>query len=265
LLVKTKQINDFNKIYDAAGRCIYCDSKEDLRKEHIIPYALEGDLILPLSTCRKCAKITGNFEQIVLRGPMWPVRKFLQLKSRSKHANAPKTKRILILKNGEKRQIELPLEEYSILLYFPIFPRPGYDNKHYKSGIILMGVDTICFGSTPAEVAIKYGADKLILKDRPYHYIEFAKTIAKIGYSYAVAEGQIKKIKGKPVLLSALLGISNDIGRWVGTSQKSGSYQNLLHRLEPFEDKGKGLLIIEVQLFANRNAPIYEVIIGHLN
>jgi hypothetical protein len=266
LLVKKKQISDFSKCsYDAVGRCIYCDSKEDLRREHIIPYALGSDVILPLSTCRNCARITGNFEQVVLRGPMWPVRKLLQLKSRSKHANAPKTKRILILKNGEKRQIELPLEEYPILLYFPIFPQPGYDNKHYKSGILLMGVDTICFDSTPVEVAIKYGADKLILKDRPYHYIEFAKTIAKIGYSYAVAEGRIKKIKGQPLLLSALLGKSKDIGKWVGTSQKHEVYPELLHRLATREDKKKDLLIAEVQLFANSPTPTYQVIIGHLN
>lgn len=266
MLVKKKQISDFSKCsYDAVGRCIYCGSKEDLRREHIIPYALGSDVILPLSTCRNCARITGNFEQVVLRGPMWPVRKVLGIKSRSKHANAPKTNRILILENGEKKQIEIPLDEYPVTLYFPVFPQPGYDNEQYKNGIILIGADRRCFGPNPVEVAIKYGADKLILKDRPYHYVEFAKTIAKIGYSYAVAEGQIKKIKGKPVLLSALLGISNDIGRWVGTSQKSEFYQNLLHRLKPFEDKEKGLLIIEVQLFANRNTPTYEVLIGHLN
>jgi hypothetical protein len=66
-------------------------------------------------------------------------------------------------------------------------------------------------------------------------------------------------------LISALLGKSDDIGRWVGTSQKQEVYQNLLHRLSSFEDKEKGLLIIEVQLFANSFTPIYEVIIGHLN
>ena len=266
MLVKKKQISDFSKCsYDAVDRCIYCGSKEDLRKEHIIPYALNSDTILPRSTCLNCAKITGNFEQVVLRGPMWPVRKLLRLKSRSKHANAYKTKRILILKNGEKRQIELPLEECPIILYFPVFAQPGYDNEHHKKGIILIGVHTICFGPKPEEVAKKYGADKLILKERPYRYIEFAQTIAKIGYSYAVAEGHIKKIKGQPLLLSALLGKSKDIGKWVGTSQKHEVYPELLHRLATREDKKKGLLIAEVQLFANSPTPTYQVIIGHLN
>jgi hypothetical protein len=266
LLIKKKQIYDFSKCsYPSVGRCIYCGSKEDLEREHIIPYALGGTTILPLSTCRNCAKITGHFEQVVLRGPMCPVRKLLRLKSRTKHANAPKTMRLSIWKNEEEKQIEVPLEEYPSILYFPIFAPPGYGNEHYENGIILMGVHSICFGLKPEEVIKKYGADKLILKDRPYKPVEFAQTIAKIGYSYAVATGEIKEIKGQPLLLSALLGKSNDIGKWVCTSQKHEVYQNLLHRLASFEDKEKGLLIIEVQLFANSHTPIYEVIIGHLN
>lgn len=266
MFIKKKQISDFSKCsFSVLGRCIYCGSKENLEREHIIPYALGSDVILPKSTCRNCAEITGHFEQVVLRGPMWPVRKLLQLKSRSKHADAPKTKQILIFKNGEKRQIELPLEECPVILYFQIFAQPGYKNKHYKNGIICIGVDPICFGPKPEEIVKKYGADKLIIEDRPYYPIEFAQTIAKIGYSYAVATDQIKKINGQPLLLSALLGKSNDIGKWVGTSQKHEVYPKLRHRLAIIEDKERGLLIIEVQLFANSYTPIYEVILGHLN
>jgi hypothetical protein len=266
LFIKKKQISDFSKCsFSAVGRCIYCGSKENLSREHIIPYALGSDTVLPRSTCRKCAEITGHFEQVVLRGPMWPVRKLLRLKSRTKHADAPKTMQLLIWKNEEEKQIEVPLEEYPVILYFLIFPPPEYSNKYYENRIKIIGIDSICFGLKPEEVIKKYGADKLILKNRPYKPVEFAQTIAKIGYSYAVATGEIKKIKGEPLLLSALLGKSNDIGKWVGTSQKHEVYQNLLHRLASFEDKEKNLLIIEVQLFANSHTPIYEVIIGNLN
>lgn len=265
MLVKKKEMGDFSKCsFNVIGRCIYCGSEKNLQKEHIIPYALGSDTILPQSSCQSCAKITGHFEQVVLRGPMWPVRKLLQLKSRSKHANAPKTMILSIWKNGEEKQIEVPLEEYPVTLHFLIFGPPGYGNEHYKNRISLVGINSISFGLKPEEVIKKYGADKLVLKDRPYRPVEFAQTIAKIGYSYAVAIGEINKIKGQPLLLSALLGKSNDIGKWVGTSQKQEVYQNLLHRLASFEDKKRGLLIIEVQLFASSHTPIYEVIIGHL-
>jgi len=260
------QINDFSKCtYNPVGQCIYCGSEKNLEKEHIIPYALGSDVILPKSTCRKCAKITGSFEQIVLRGPMWGVRKILKLKSRSKHIYAPKTERLTILKDGVKREIKIPLEEYPFILHFPIFTKPGYVMKNYNKGITLIGVDHISFGQDPKIIAKKYNADKLIYNRDIYCYTEFAQTIAKIGYAYAVAEGYIKKVKGKSLLFSSLLGKSNDIGKWVGTSQKHEVYQNLLHRLKPIEDKERGLLIMEVQLFAHSHTPIYEVIIGHLN
>lgn len=265
MFAKKKQINDFSQCtYKPVGRCIYCGSKKNLKKEHIIPYALGSDVILPKSTCRKCAKITGSFEQIVLRGPMWGVRKILKLKSRSKHISAPKTERLTILKDEVKREIEIPLEEYPFILHFPIFTKPGYVMKNYSRGINVIGVDHINFGQEPKIIAKKHNAEKLIFKGI-YSYAEFAKTIAKIGFSYAVAEGQIKKVKGQPLLLSALLGRSNDIGRWVGTSQKHEVYQGLLHRLAVHEDEKMGLLIAEVQLFASSQTPIYEVILGHLD
>lgn len=265
-LFTKKQINDFSKCtYKPVGRCIYCGSEKNLEKEHIIPYALGSDVILPKSTCRKCAKITGSFEQIVLRGPMWGVRKILKLKSRSKHIYAPKTERLTILKDGVKREIKIPLEEYPFILYFPIFTKPGYAMKNYSRGIDVIGVDHINFGQDPKIIAKKYNADKLIYDRDIYCYTEFAQTIAKIGYSYAVAEGHIKKVKSQPLLLSSLLGKSNDIGRYVGTSHKHELYQGLRHRLAVYEDKKKGLLIAEVQLFADSQTPIYEVIIGHLD
>jgi len=266
LLIKKKQILDFNKCYyPSVDRCIYCGSKEELESEHIIPYALGGKTILPLSTCRNCAKITGLFELLALRGTMAYVRKILKLKSRSNHASVPKTERLIFWKNGKESQIEVPFEEYPTIMYFPIFPSPEYGNEYYKNGIILKDVRTIPFGPKPEEIFRKYRWDKLSLKSKLFNYVAFAKTIAKIGYSYAFAEGHINKINGQPLLLSALLGKIDDIGKWVGTSQKYEVYQNLLHRLAPFEDKEKGLLIIEVQLFAHSHTPIYEVIIGHLN
>ncbi|WP_352916466.1 HNH endonuclease [Mesorhizobium sp. M1143] len=52
------------------GRCIYCDREPPqirLTEEHIIPKGLGGNLILPGSSCERCAAITGRFEQRLLR------------------------------------------------------------------------------------------------------------------------------------------------------------------------------------------------------
>jgi len=56
------------------GECVYCGAKENLANEHIVPLALGGNLVLQNASCRSCAKITGKFEQRVLRGFMMDAR-----------------------------------------------------------------------------------------------------------------------------------------------------------------------------------------------
>jgi hypothetical protein len=259
-------IKDLNMItYPAFGRCIYCGSNDGLEKEHIVPYALNGSAILPKSTCRECAKITGQFEQSVLRGPMWGVRILRELKSRTKHADAPQTFPLSILQNGEIKDIQVPLKEHPVLIHFPVFSPPGYlAANEYTSGITLTGVATILFGPRPDEVAKKLGVTE-IMHNQSYYPAGFARTIAKIGYSYAVAEGALERIHGKPLLLDSLLGRTDDIGRWVGTlTLPLQSHPGLLHRLSIHEDYEKKLLIVEVQLFADSQTPSYGVVVGHL-
>ena len=54
------------KNYSPVRQCIYCDCTEDLTNEHIIAKGLGGRWTLPLSSCKKCAAITGKFEGDVL-------------------------------------------------------------------------------------------------------------------------------------------------------------------------------------------------------
>src|SRR3712207_8495388 len=61
--------------YPPVGRCIYCDaeryapdSARGLAEEHIIPYGLNGDLVLPEASCRRCERITGRNDSLMLKG-----------------------------------------------------------------------------------------------------------------------------------------------------------------------------------------------------
>ena len=97
-------------VYKPVGHCIYCGATENLGKEHILPFGLSGSAILPKSSCRNCASITGRTEQDILRGSFWPaVRAFRDLKSRSKHENAPSTMPVSIFRNGEDEVVMLRL------------------------------------------------------------------------------------------------------------------------------------------------------------
>jgi hypothetical protein len=66
-----------------AEQCIYCGATSDLRKEHIIPYALQGEFVIRNGSCAGCAALTGRFEERILRGAWLPVRIALGLRTRS--------------------------------------------------------------------------------------------------------------------------------------------------------------------------------------
>lgn len=259
-------MDDFNlKQYKHAGHCIYCGEKNNLSREHIIPKALNGTAVIPKASCRNCADITKVFEGNVLRGPMWATRVFLGLKSRRKHSEAPASYPLTVIKNGQEQELNVPIERYPILLNFPEFSEPLFlsTSKDVK-GINITGLRTISFGKRPEEILLEVGAQtiKITQNSRP---TSFAKMIAKISYCMAYAEGLLDLIDGESVLLPEILGSQDSIGKWVGTIPDSTKKQaDLFHRVSFHKDESKGLLLGQVDLFSNSQAPTYCAIIGFL-
>jgi hypothetical protein len=62
---------DIAKItYRPVGYCIYCFGTENLTREHIVAFGLNGTAVLPAASCDRCREITSAFELQVLRGSM---------------------------------------------------------------------------------------------------------------------------------------------------------------------------------------------------
>ena len=215
---KSMTFRDLGKAqYHPVGRCIYCGATDALTREHIMPFGLSGTAVLPESSCKSCAEITGGIERDLLRGSMQPVRIYRELKSRKKHRDAPSTYPISLVINGKEQTVELPIHEYPILLHFPVFFPPAcLAPEGYTTGIRVRGIVTINYGAKPDDTLQKFGATQ-IRHTANCQAPEFARMIAKIGYSMAVAEGQLDFISGEPYVLPSILGQRDDIGRWVGT------------------------------------------------
>jgi len=205
-------------------------------------------------------------EQEVLRGPLWPVRAFRDLRSRTKHRDAPKTIAFTVERNGKEEEVELPLDEAPILFGFPLFTQPGYFSSNtYKKGIDVRGVATVGFGETRNEVLNRLGVTRISISQQ-HKYAEFARMIAKIAYCTAFADGTFSRLTARhPPVANAILGDSNDIGRYVGNIDDGGSAnEGLLHHITLHTDTERGLLLGKVHLFADSQAPQYIVIIGSL-
>ncbi len=70
--------------------------------------------------------------------------------------------RLIVTRKGKEKIVGLPLDEYPVLLHFPILSTPGYFfPKDYEKGVRLTGIATILFGPNPREVAKRLGADAI--------------------------------------------------------------------------------------------------------
>src|SRR4051812_3971355 len=68
--------------YVPLGQCIYCGAVGELTREHVVPYGLGANWVIPKATCAECAKITSRFEQSVMRGMLGTMRHQFGFRSR---------------------------------------------------------------------------------------------------------------------------------------------------------------------------------------
>ncbi len=267
----TEGMHDLGKFtHPPVGRCIYCSATDDLRREHIIPFGLcpfgpGKDAVLHKATCGRCARVTGDLERQILRGPMRDVRVLRRLRSRSRHAGARGTERLTIVRIGVREDVELPLDEYPILLTFPTFAPPAFLSGGSCSGINIAGVTTTSFGPRPDSVLKRLGGQQIVLHTETHYPIAFARMLAKVGYAMAFAQAALARLDGPCLALPAILGHTDDIGQWVGTATEPiRKYPSVLHRIALHEDREKQLLLAQVQLFADSETPSYWVVLGRL-
>lgn len=252
------------RTYPLVGHCIYCGSEDALSDEHIVPYGLSGEDVIRKASCGTCAKETGRFEQLVLRGPMRAARIHRRLKSRTKYKEGSNTHRLAMTNDSGEFEIDLPLSEYPILLHFPIFTQPGHLTGWDSPGIRMEGIHTIHFGPDPQDVAVKHGARELRFPSTTEQPTAFARMLAKIAYGYAFAHGALSRIDGPSPVLACIRGLADDVGQWVFTSSgETVAYPGFLHRFAIHE--WNNLLVAEVHLFSDSQTPRYGVILGKLN
>jgi hypothetical protein len=248
------------KTYPPVGRCIYCGSTESLTDEHIIPVALNGTGILPKSSCVPCATITGAFEQRVLRGVLWPLRVATKMKSRSKHKDAPRSRLIEVTDaEGSNSTKEVGFGETPFTVTFPMLSKPG---KDYVQGVQWKGGIAYTIGGSVDDLPAKHQARKVSWSET-IDPVAFALMIAKVAYATAVAQGAT--FIGRPYVIPAILGETDDIGRWVITLPKPfETHTEHLHRVSFIGSQEPDLLVADVQLWSNYGTPHYGVILGRV-
>lgn len=174
------------------GECIYCGEREaPLTDEHIIPDGLGGNLLLTKSSCVKCAKIIGAYEQFILRKMLGGARHLTGIKSlksiRKKQAK-PDTVRIDVDSDRAKsRFVSLEQEPPYIIPLFLTDSWPGMLLHPPSSHLgvranFIMPLDVV-------DRARKFaGPKKKLTFGVLINFVTFSQMLAKIAHSFAVAK-----------------------------------------------------------------------------
>jgi hypothetical protein len=198
-------------VYRAVDRCIYCGRDNvALGREHVIPQGLDGGLILLKSSCSSCSDATKKIEQYCLRKMFGLFRAQIKLQSNRHKKN--KVHFHIVSPSGHKKEID-PADAPSFLL-FPLLSTPSILNTGslHKLPLIVKGHKRIDI----AKGRLVYSGPLVV----NYHYdlITFARMLAKIAHSFAVAE--LAGENFAPLLLDIILDRDcSHIGCLIGQSE----------------------------------------------
>ena len=255
--------------FPPVGRCIYCGTTEGrLTEEHILPFGLHGNFVLPEASCDACAEVTAKVEGQVLRGFLERGRLGLGLGSRHKKRKRPTSlPTTLISPDGSVAENDLPILDSVQVIHLPVFIPPlilgGVPKYGDVEGMEIMALDTLHIGDAK-RVMREHAAVGIRFEDRMDTWA-FIRMLAKIAHGFHIAQqGWFPQIES-PVL-PVIMGTSNLAMPFIGCLEsdslvKPGS--NALHLMDIHGITGADgsvCTVVRIKLFAPALGPTYAVV-----
>lgn len=254
------------------GKCIYCQSTENLQDEHCLAHSLGGFHLLEKASCDKCGKITGKFEGDYTRRSLLPARTALDMRSkRSKNKRPTEFPMWIKRDDGERELVNVPVKDHVSLIPLVEMGPPGvipeWGHKDgLKSGEFKVHPFSVRSGEQIRDLRKKYKTDELSV-DIEIDVSGFCRMIAKIAYCHSVWKFGLGNIQ-EAFVLPAILGTKEDIFQWVGSDGRQFIHEEMSsikadHTCLLRYDK-TGKIVARVKLFTKSLTPEYDVIIGRL-
>jgi hypothetical protein len=256
--------------YAPVGHCIYCGSTEGLSKEHVIPYGLSGNLILPKASCKDCRDITSKAEGACLQ-KMWDFPRIaLDTKTR-RPEERPTSIAITAEKDVEgevvgTRLVDIPADQLPVVLpYFRYPGLPGLMRGASPDEIVGFVADMIGGFRSPSTSTIDHGeAFTHTTRSNP---VLFINMIAKIAHAHAVAV--VGPDSFKPLLVDFILCRPASISpSYLFGSGILRVRPDTLHHINSTvrknPDTGKSYVVTEVGLFAGMGMATHCVVAGEM-
>lgn len=253
------------KSYPPVRRCIYCGQTEGkLSREHIIPFSLGGNLVLPYASCATCADKTKRFEQIVARSIYGSLRLRGQFPTRNPSERPTHLSTIVMRPDGSSESVQVPAAEVPRAFAGLLLPVAGIlskrppTNKFDGLRIVtkLVEEDLRQFLSKPGDYRIQ---------GPRIDVVALSQLLCKIAHSFAVAElgfNTFKHFLPSMILETGPAHFPHYVGAAMRPLPKQGDLE--LHQLQirRVEVDGTFLVTVVIRLFSFLDIPEYEVVVG---
>ena len=254
--------------YPPVGFCIYCGSKDvKLGEEHIIPYALNGAMVLPMASCKSCEKETHSYEHTVCRRIFGNFRIRYKVRSRRKKERPSHIEIGITSKDGTPGKALVPAHEHPAVLFLYKFEESDYLKGNREEDAKFNWVPISIFSKDELDELIrKYNWDqKLEIKMVP---VEFARMLAKIAYSFTVAEITLEGFTPFQQLVDVILNRDNNISYLIGGDWEIPAPDPAgFHYLDMTYMVRDGYVdvIVQIRLFPAFETPLYRVVVGRVD
>lgn len=265
-------MGEANRRNTGIGICVYCGSDDGLSDEHVLPYALGGNLILQKASCEACRIVTGNLEQKLLRGHWWPQRIRTGLQSRTKHKEQLPISVTIIQENGVEIAAKMPIEEQTVYIEY------GMAAPTILQGTIAVGEPSSTeptmryIGKYPNSYIIgnqRYWLKRSEQLRLPINFsaVDLTRFLAKVAHCYALSKRGLACCT-EFYLPKIILGHTEGAGTYVG-----GANSELLGKRLPGNDlhallarRNGNFLTVYIQLFRQIGdpPPIHEIVVGRI-
>jgi hypothetical protein len=161
--------------------------------------------------------------------------------------------------------VYLPVKDYPATIGMPHFAAPTYLDGRADDHLRSIGFTGVQIGEPNIEdIGRRLSAQSVSFTAKFEPVGAFARMLAKIAYGCAVAAVGCDLSRFEDVyVLPAILGKSDDIGRWVGgMGNDQPPPESDLHYVKFYVHDGD--LRVHVRLFARFNAPEYVVVVGRI-
>ncbi len=260
------------KTYDPSPCCIYCgttDPEAPRSLEHIIPYALDGDLEYPDAVCPKCQKPTWWVEDTLLRGDegmFTAARIHLGVRTRNPKER-PSSLQMGVTDpfvggppNMEEVNFRWRRENISNhpgAIVLPILPPPGIYSNRMDPDLLVVPAENFqhrLLNDFPPSI---FGERHMALT--PIHVEAFPRLMAKMAHGLAVAELGFDAFE--PLLPDYILRRRHDYARILGTAHAQIKPSDQLVTMALYRERG--FFVARIQLFPQFNYfKPYTVVIG---